>query len=280
MTRRRLLGLALAGVCATGAGVLLAVYGVEPAAPDADPGWFAWLIALIGLAIGAWLLFTGTGSGDDSELSLPWSPAESIVDGRPEATPDRHELTGGELVEAIYDAGAVARDERDVDAGVAIIRPLLRETYRDLRTRDRSEEDFEDALDAGTWTDDRVAAAVLAPDVEPPDQSFGQRVRDWLYPGRAVTWRVRRTVDELAALADETVPPVVGQSAPRQVPVHEPSLAARTVGPEGEFPRAALDEGDGSPTRPDDRTDGSTGGTDRMRETAGETERDAEANRS
>lgn len=249
MTRRRLLGLAIAGVAATVGGVLLAVGGVTPTQPNADPGWVAWLVAMLGLFVGAWLLVSGTNTGSDAH-TLPWSPTDPIVEGRPEATPDRQRLTGDELVAVLREAGAVARDSRDVDAGVAHVRPLLRDLYHDLRARDRGTEDPTAALEAGTWTADRVAAAVLSAEVDPPPRPLGRRVRDWLYPGRAVTRRVRRAVDELVDLADETVPPVVGQAAPRQIPVHEPSLAARTVGVDGEAPRAALDEGDrrGDPT--------------------------------
>lgn len=253
MTRRRFAGLIVAGVSATAAGIMLAVVGVTPTEPGTDPGWFPWLVTLVGLVAGAWLLLTSPGSGS-GEQALPWSPSDPIVEGRPEATPGRQRLTGGELVEALREAGAVARDRRDVDEGVAAVRPVLRDLYRELRERDRRVDDPVGELDAGTWTDDPVAASVLSGEVSPPPESLGRRLRDWLYPGRAVARRVRRAVDELAALGDDAVPPVVGQSAPRQVPVHEPSLAARTVDVGGEFPRAALDE-DGSTRVETDRSE-------------------------
>lgn len=229
MRRRLLLALVVGGLAATAAGLLLAVVGVEPTTPDADPGWFAWLVALGGLGVAAWLLLDRSPAAT-GDRALPWSARDPIVQERPEATPGRDRLAGGELVEALRDGAGLARDQRDVEAGVAVVRPLLRETYLDVTVRDGTA-DGEAALDAGTWTDDPVAAWVLSGEQPRPRRSFDRRLRDWLYPGRAVARQVRRAVDELAAVADDAVPPVVGQSAPRQVPVHEPSLAARSVGP-------------------------------------------------
>ncbi|PSQ44233.1 hypothetical protein BRD07_00530, partial [Halobacteriales archaeon QS_9_68_42] len=83
----------------------------------------------------------------------------------------------------------------------------------------------EAAIEEGTWTDDRLAASVLSPSVDPPTRSLRGRVWAWLYPERAVRRRVRRATDAVAAAADEALPAVPGESAARTVPVVRPTLS-------------------------------------------------------
>lgn len=262
MTRRRVLGLIVAGVSATAVGLLVAVVGVEPTSPGTDPGWGAMLVAVCGLIVAAWLVLTSR-SAIGRDRSAPWTASDPLVYGQPEATDGRARLTGGELGRHVRAAGDIAREQRDVTDGIAHVRPLLREAYREIAAMDQSVTDPDRALAAGTWTEDRVAAETLSEQLTGPTRSRRQRLRDWLYPGRAVTRQVSRAVDALATYADNTVPTVVGQSAPRQVPVHEPSLAARTVGIDGEFPRAAIDRPDGEVSYGPDGTETGEGAVDR-----------------
>lgn len=267
MRRRVVLGLVVAGIGATVAALGVAIAGVDPATADTDPGWIAWLVAICGLAVAAWLVLDRPAAVD--ERSLPWSGTDPIVDERPEATPRRHRLTGGDLAAEIERGAAVARERRDVGAGVAVVRPHLRAAYDEVTAFDRGDGDPAAARSAGTWTDDPVAAATLAEDISPPVRTLRQRLQNWLYPGRAVARRIRRTVDELAVLADDRVPPVAGQAAPRQIPVHEPSLAARTVGIDGDVPAPTVGSQDAtehdeqhSGYSPGDRPDTGANGAD------------------
>lgn len=53
-----------------------------------------------------------------------------------------------------------------------------------------------DAIDAGNWTDDRVAAAFLAADHDDaPQFTLSERVTAWLFPSRTFDRRVARTLD-------------------------------------------------------------------------------------
>lgn len=65
-------------------------------------------------------------------------------------------------------------------------------------------EDAERAVNHGTWTDDRIAAAFLAAETTPDVPGFTRRERlaAWLAPRRAVHLHLQRTLDALDELAD------------------------------------------------------------------------------
>lgn len=233
--RSRQLLLAGAGLLAVVAAGVIAVLRPETVPETVGPGAVGWLVVLGALGAALWLRYRATRSVAD-ETAAPWSGTDAIVEETPEATPDTQPLSGRELVVELDQASAIARQKGTVEAGLAVVRPSLRETYVQVaRHAGQDESTATAALDRGTWTDDPAAAAALAPDVDPPPRSLLGRLRDWLYPGRAVRRRTRAAVDALAAVADESVATVVGADAPRRIPVYEPSLADRRLGPVGEL---------------------------------------------
>ncbi|MFC7196011.1 hypothetical protein ACFQL4_17525 [Halosimplex aquaticum] len=98
---------------------------------------------------------------------------------------------------------------------------------------------MEDLLASGAWTDDPVAAAVLDERVEPPRRSLRGRIRAWLFPERIVRRQAARAVAAIADAADEELPPVVGQRAPRTVPTLAPALGSLQRSVDGTLQRAS-----------------------------------------
>lgn len=226
----------LAGLGATAAGLVLAVGDSRPAPPDAGPDGLVWLIALGGIGAAAWLVRDLARSRSDDD-PVPWSDAGPIVDGVPESAPTDDPLSGGRLATTLARASEVARHRRDEEPGIDVVRPLLREAYLVAAVQGGADRTAaERSLASGSWTDDDVAAATLAPSIDRPRRSVRRRLADWLFPARAVRRRTRRSIAAVAAAADETVPPVVGADAPRTVPVHAPDLASISRGPLGYRP--------------------------------------------
>lgn len=232
--RRRLRTLAvLLGVVATGVGLVLAIRRFEPTTPGAGPGTLVWLVGLGGLAAAAWLLYDHTRTRSRTD-PVPWSDAGPIVRDAPEAVPQERPLSGGDLAAALVEAGVAARRHREIEHGVAVVRPLLREAYVEAAVAGGADRAAATAdLDGGTWTDDPVAASVCSASVDPPPRSLRRRVRDWLYPGRAVTRRTVRAVSAVTDAADDLLPAVIGSDEPRRIQTYEPSLAVRDVGGDG-----------------------------------------------
>lgn len=251
--RSRQLLLAGAGLLAVVAACVIAVVRAETVPETVGPGAVGWLVVLGALGAAAWLRYRATRSAPD-EAAAPWSGTDPIVAETPEATPDTQPLSGRELVLELDQASTAARQAGEIETGLEVLRPALRDTYVLVaRHAGQDESTARAALDRGTWTDDPAAAAALSPDVDPPPRSLVERLRDWLYPGRAVRRRTRAAVDALAAAADESVATVVGTDAPRRIPVYEPTLAERRLGPTGEIggpdptpaaPREIEDAGD------------------------------------
>jgi hypothetical protein len=221
------------GVAATAIAGYLAFRGVGAAPVDTGPGAVAWLVGIGGLLVALWLLYAHTRSPSETD-PVPWSDAGPIVHDTPEAAPQRHPMSGSTLTRSLRDAAVGARENRDPEAGLSVVRPLLRETYREAAVvggQDR--EAVEAALDEGSWTADGVAAAACSETVDLPTRSLKQRVLDWLYPGRAAIRMTVRAVGAVDDAASEALPPVIGSDAPRQVPAYEASLAPRTLGADG-----------------------------------------------
>ncbi len=195
---------------------LAAAWAAGGGAAVDDPGRVA--AALVGLLAVA------------AAVARVWLPVDDPADGpfverAPERAPTDRPLAGRAFAAQVEQAAETARD-RGVTAGVATVRPTLRATL--VAVRRRAGDDpaaVERELDAGTWTDDPVAAAALAASVDPPERSLRGRLGDWLRPERAARRRIRRATAAVAAVADERLPSVPGASAPRPAPVSRPSLA-------------------------------------------------------
>lgn len=221
-TRARLVVASLLGGVALAAAVVLAVTnGPEPVSDM--PDWLGWLLLLAVAGPVLWKL--GRTPTDDGLAPAPWTDEGALVSDPPERTPTDDPVSGTALAEAIEAAAETAGDEGDVDAGVEAIREPLRTALVDALTqagRDRAT--VEASLRAGDWTDDPVAAAVLDGSVTPPDRSLRRRTWAWLFPERALRYRVTRAAGAVAHVADDALPTVVGQRAPRPVPIAEPTL--------------------------------------------------------
>ena len=246
---RRLVALGVV-VAAAGVAVLVGVgtaLGSAPAPETAAPG----LAGAVGLVVGvvALLVRVVRGRGDpgpDAEPA-PWTEGGRLVDRPPEESPDDVAVSGTETAETLAEATRAARSAGDVQAGVETVRPPLRQALGSaLVAGGREPERVERALANGTWTDDDLAAAVLDEAVDPPKRSVRERLRDWLVPERAMRERTRRAVAAVDEAASEALPAVVGEDAPRTVPVAAPTLEDLQRTADGRLQRAEA-VGDGRP---------------------------------
>lgn len=183
----------------------------------------ATFVAFVG-AIGALWKVAGT-ADDEGVASAPWTESGALFEQAPERSRSDPTLSGAALADVIEAAGETAREERTIEDGLAVVRPELRDALTAALGRGGADrERVETALADGSWTDDRVAAAVLEADVVPPDRPLRRRVNEWLFPERAVLRRTRHAVQAIAEASDDALPTVVGQRAPRNVPVLPPTL--------------------------------------------------------
>ncbi|MFB6122208.1 MAG: hypothetical protein ABEJ78_01945 [Haloferacaceae archaeon] len=146
-------------------------------------------------------------------------------DTRPEATrPGRHTSAPADAFDrlraqppevATADGSAVAGERFDESLAAATASPTsaseVRETLRDvvvdvershLRVDGVDDEAVAAAVDAGEWTDDRIAAAFVA-DGDAVSYPLRQRLYAWMDPAGAFDGRVRRTVGAIEDRLDE-----------------------------------------------------------------------------
>lgn len=230
-------------ILAAGVGTVLLVLGVVLGLVSGGAGWTGaplWLgvpIGLLVLGMALWKLLRRP-SGD-AVAPAPWAEGGAIVSEPPESTPDTDPISGTTLAGIIEEGVSEARSEETVDAGLATVREPLRETLvATLRQGGWDRDRIEATLADGSWTDDRVAAAVLDENVTPPERSLRRRVWAWLFPQKAVRHRTGRAVGAIATAADAVLPPVVGQHAPRPMPVVEPTLEDLRRASDGSLRRA------------------------------------------
>ena len=172
------------------AGVLDLVESVE-AAVD------AWMVTLVlSLVVFAYALhrFRQSDVSDVERLVESESSMDvpDLDDGALDFDPERAGRTFDYAV-----ARSVAQLERDPNGDgweASQVRTTLREAVHAVRGDDEDAEAVSAAIEAGSWTDDRVAAAFLGgPDA--PGVSLWRRLYAWLYPARAFERRVERVVD-------------------------------------------------------------------------------------
>lgn len=229
---------ALVGTAAILAAVGLAVTGVE-AAPG-DPVVVTVVATLFAVAfVGSLVKVAGARGDPDAVATAPWSATGALVDDAPERSPADHDLSGERLAGVVETAGETARADGTVDAGLDVVRPPLREALLDALVQGGADrEAAKRSLADGTWTDDGVAAAVLDERVDHPGWALLERFEAWLFPERVVRREVKRAVQAVATTADEELPSVPGQRAPRSVPVLRPTLADLQRGADGQLQRA------------------------------------------
>lgn len=235
MRRRTVLAVVL-GVALVALGVVVGL-GASPAVADDVPGWLSVLVVLVVLPVLALKLLRSPG-GDDT-APAPWSEGGAMVSIRPESTPDTDRIVTSPLSEDIAAAAAQARWEETVEARQERIREPLREALVGALQQGGWDHDrIDTALASGAWTDDPVAAAVVDERVTPPVRSLRRRVWAWLFPEKAIRHRTARTVGAISRCADSELPPVVGQRAPRPMPVVEPSVQDLQRAADGTLRRA------------------------------------------
>ncbi|WP_226480890.1 DUF7269 family protein [Natrinema amylolyticum] len=235
MSRRRQILVALFGLAFVAIGTIV---GLSGSGGSDGAGGLVVLLGLVALGLGLWKV-RGSLDTTANEPAVPWAADEPFANPAPERTDRDPALSSDALAGVIETAGETARDSGTVDDGLEIVRPALRTALLDaLEQGGRSRSEAEAALADGTWTDDPVAASVLAAEIEPPVRSFRERVRAWLYPERVVRRRARRATSAVAEAADDALPTVPGQTAPRTVPVLKPRLEDLQRGADGRLQRA------------------------------------------
>lgn len=237
---KRDLAVGALGTVLVATGVFLAATGSD--APTLSTGQAAGLalVVLAALGVALWKVRGALDDPDDDRAAVPWAPGEPFASPSPEVAESDHPLSSVALTRAVESAAERARSAGDVEAGLELLRPSLRRALVDaLVAGGRDEAAVEAALADGSWTDDPVAASVLDASVDPRASSRRRRLEAWLFPERVVRRRVRRAVNALGAAADEALPTVPGQTAPRSVPVVRPTLAELRRGADGRLQRAA-----------------------------------------
>ncbi|ARS89268.1 DUF58 domain-containing protein [Natrarchaeobaculum aegyptiacum] len=237
----------IVGVGFVAVGVLVALTGPGQAEPPRSPGVVlaAIVFGLCALVLGLWKVWgrleppAVEDDVGDAVPAIPWSDDDPFTTPAPERTDREPPLSSRDLASLIETGGRTARREGDVDAGVAVVRPVLRDTLIDaLECDGRSRVKIDRLLASGEWTDDPVAASVLEVDLAEPDRPFRERLREWLFPERAVRERGRRATDAVATAATDALPSIPGQTAPRTVPSLPPRLESLTRGVDGRVYRS------------------------------------------
>ena len=196
------------------------------------------LLAIFGVVATLWKLLA-TPDADGTVLPPPWTEDGELFDRPPERSRGEDTLSGESFAAVLSEACDRARSAGTVEAGHEAVRPVLRRALVDaLVLRDGDRAAVEQSLAEGHWTDDRTAAAVVDPAVEPPALSLRERIEAWLFPERVVRRQLQVAVQEIAEAADAAVPTVPGQDAPRPVPVSQPRLEDLQRGVDGSLQRA------------------------------------------
>ncbi|WP_226004554.1 DUF7269 family protein [Natrinema salinisoli] len=281
MRARYQLLVALFGLALVAIGAVVGVAG-SPGAGGADAAGV--LVALVALALGLWKVRGSLDTTADAP-AVPWAADEPFANPAPERTNRDPALSSDGFAGVIQTAGEEARSSGTIEDGLAVVRPPLREALLDaLEQSGRSRSAAEAALADGSWTDDRVAASVLAAEIEPPIRPFRERLRAWLYPERVVRQRARRATSAVADVANDALPTVPGQTAPRNVPVLRPRLEDLRRGSDGRLQRAVEPRATArgpQPVRPRmggdaERADGDRGDDDSESEAQNDATRDGD----
>lgn len=153
------------------------------------------------LLLGTGLGIVGIGGVVAWMVGFGSDTAETIYDAAIESPPEDVTERHGTLAAAQYETEVAKAQAGDPDAMDTLV-GRLRQTAVTIYavsggvTRD----DAQLAVVAGTWTDDRIAAATLAED-EP--QPIISRLRLWLDPEQERTRRIERTITAIRRLEED-----------------------------------------------------------------------------
>jgi len=190
-TRETLLGALGVLAAAVAVGVVVGLAPASALGPassvDATLGTGA-----LGLALLAYALHRRRSGGEDRDDPLL---AEYDADGRD---------APGERVDAALERIAADSSGRASTDARIVVRERVRLTVERAYAQDADAGDVDvaEAVAAGEWTDDRIAAAFLGDD-RAPRLPLLERLRGWLHPGRAFERRARRATDAAHDLATE-----------------------------------------------------------------------------
>lgn len=262
---KRDLAVGALGAALVATGVFLAATGSTAPTLSGGQATALALVVLAALVVALLKVRGALEDADDEWAAVPWAPGEPFASPSPEVAEGDHPLSSTDLTGAVESAAGRARSAGDVEAGLEPLRPALRQALVEaLVAGGRNQDDVEAALADGHWTDDPVAASVLDASVDHPDRSLRRRLEAWLFPERVVRRRARRAVNAVGRAADEALPTVPGQTAPRTVPVVQPTLAELRRGADGRLQRAvdpsAVARGPRPPAPALDDDDGDEGG--------------------
>lgn len=188
------------GVAALAAGTAFAVApgvaaetGVASAVAAVGNAYF--LVAGVGLLALLWAVARGTDWAIYGARQATMPDAESFV-----AVP----TPGGEFDEAVAELGGEReRAARPVDHREKIRERLRRDAVDALVVHEGYDRQrAREAVDAGTWTEDRFAAAFVAAGEDAPRPRWYQRLWRWLRRADPFAVRARRAADELADLGE------------------------------------------------------------------------------
>lgn len=178
------------------------VRGIEPV--DVAVGWLAsvdpTLVILAGsAAVALYVLVSARTGGDAGAMTGGEDPFAAAIDDPPEAvTADRRRMTAERVDRAIDRAvgvgGRSLGEVRDHLGRTATTAYAERERVGAERARA--------AVAAGEWTDDRTAAAFLAPE-SGPEPGLVARLRLWLAPERERQRRIERAAAAIERLLDD-----------------------------------------------------------------------------
>ena len=222
----------------TGLAFIAAGLGVVLVAPTLSGGLLVDILlgflALCALLLALWNV---RGTLDGETDSVPWAD-DTFATPAPERTTRTEQLSAHSLQSLVAEAGRQAR-RGSLEDGVQLVRSELRTLATDALTQSGQQPAaIEQVLQSGAWTDDRLAASVLDPAIEPPSRSRLTRFREWLYPERAIRRRTRHAMQAIGELTATDVASIPGDRAPRQVPVLEPRLEDLQVTADGSLQEA------------------------------------------
>jgi hypothetical protein len=165
---------------------------VAEATADADSEQVLLAVAAVVALLTLWAARTRREpAADDAFDDLTATPPETVV------TDD--DAVAGRRFDEQFEGAVVHGGWREEEEAV----PTLRSTAVDVLSLTTTEEAARQAVEQGTWTDDPLAAAMLAgPDG--PRPSIWARLRQWLDPAAERERRLRRTVCALETAVDET----------------------------------------------------------------------------
>lgn len=153
------------------------------------------VLVLCGIGLGLYGLVAAWVAGPEDTTATSFDTA---IDTPPESVAASDATLVGAATDASFD-NAVDWDEAAMSTIVDRLRATAAETY--ALAADTDPQAAQQAITAGTWTDDDVATALLAPDTPQP---LLARLRLWLDAESERERRIRRTIDEIRSLGDES----------------------------------------------------------------------------